>query len=185
MFAGGTALLVGSGWLAARGELSDEEVSAFRALNEQSDAMRNAAWALMLGGTFGAVPAAAGIALMTGRRRLALELAIGGTGAYLLAKGVKPIVGRARPHGLLRGVRFRDEIGGNEGWISGHAAVSSSLALIAAPELSPAGRTAAYGAAAAIGLSRLYAGAHLPLDVVGGSGLALMIAALMPDPRAR
>jgi len=184
MFVGGAALLVGSGWL-ARDELSDEEVSAFRALNEQSDAMRNAAWTLMLGGTLGAVPAAAGVALLAGRRRLALELAIGGTSAYLLAKAVKPIVGRARPHGLLRDVRFRDEIGGNEGWISGHAAVSTSLAMIAAPELSPAGKTAAYGLATGIGLARMYAGAHMPLDVIGGAGLGLMIAALMPDPRGR
>lgn len=182
MFAGGAALLVGSGWL-ARERLTEEEVSAFRALNERSDAMQQAAWALMLGGTFGAIPAAAGLALIARRRRLALELAIGGTAAYLLAKGVKPIVGRARPHGLLRGVRFRDEIGGNEGWISGHAAVSSSLALIAAPQLPPAGRAAAYGAATAIGLSRMYAGAHMPLDVIGGAGLGLMIASLMPDPR--
>ena len=184
MFASGAALLVGSGWL-ARTRLTDEEVSAFRALNEQSDAMKDAAWASMLGGTLGAVPAAAGVALLAGRRRLALELAIGGTAAYLLAKGVKPIVGRARPHGLLGGVRFRDEIGGNEGWISGHAAVSSSLALISAPELPPAGRVAAYAAATAIGLSRMYAGAHLPLDVIGGAGLGLIIASLMPDPRPR
>lgn len=63
--------------------------------------------------------------------------------------------------------------------------MSASLALIAAPELSPAGRTAAYGAAGAIGLSRMYAGAHLPLDVISGEGLALMIAALMPDARGR
>jgi undecaprenyl-diphosphatase len=184
MLVGGAALLVGSGRL-AREELTDEEVSTFRALNEQSDAMRDAAWALMLGGTFGAVPAAAGLALLTGHRRLALELAVGGSAAYVLAKAVKPVVGRARPHGLLRDVRFRDEIGGNEGWISGHAAVSTSLALIAAPELPRAGRVAAYGAAAGIGVSRLYAGAHMPLDVVGGAGLAMMIAALMPDPRRR
>lgn len=91
-------MLVGSGWL-ARDELTEEEVSAFRALNERSDVLGDAAWAVML----------------TRRRRLALELAVGGIAAYVLAKAVKPVVGRARPHGLMRGVRFRDEIGGNEG----------------------------------------------------------------------
>lgn len=184
MFAGGTALLVGSGWIARRERLHPDEVDAFRTLNEQPDHLSRPAWVLMLGGTFGAVPAACALALLAGRRDLAARLAVGGTAAYFLAKGVKPIVGRARPHGLLEGVRFRDEIGGNAGWVSGHAAVSTALALTAGPALPPVGRTLAYAGAAAIGVSRIYAGAHMPLDVVGGAGLGMMIGALVRGERA-
>ncbi len=155
----------------------------FRALNDRPDALRRPNWVLMLGGTLGAVPAASAVALLAHQRRLAAHLALGGTAAYILAKMVKPYVGRARPGTLLEDVAFRDEIGGNQGWISGHAAVSSSLALIAGPTLPTPARVGAYAWSAIVGAGRMYAGAHMPLDVAGGYGLGMMIAALA-EPHA-
>ena len=183
LFASGTALLVGSGALAYRRDPSPTEVAFFRALNERPDALRRPNWALMLGGTLGAVPAASTVALLAHRRRLAAHLAVGGTAAYVLAKLVKPFVGRARPGTLLEDVAFRDDIGGNQGWISGHAAVSSSIALIAGSSMPVPARLGVYTWSAIVGAGRMYAGAHLPLDVAGGYGLGMMIAALA-EPRA-
>jgi membrane-associated phospholipid phosphatase len=177
LFAGGAALFVGSGILAAQG-LSAAETKVFRSLNERTDALRRPNWVLMLGGTFGAIPVSAGAAVLAKRPKLAGHLAAGGTAAYILAKLVKPAVGRGRPGNLLEDVSFRDEIGGDHGWISGHAAVSSSLVLIAGPSLPPIARAGAYTWAAAVATGRMYAGAHLPLDVVGGAGLGMMIAAV-------
>jgi membrane-associated phospholipid phosphatase len=177
LFAGGAALFVGSGILAAQG-LSDTETRVFRALNQRTDALRRPNWVLMLGGTFGAIPVSAGAALLAKRPHLATRLAAGGTAAYILAKVVKPAVGRGRPGNLLADVAFRDEISGDQGWISGHTAVSSSLVLIAGPSLPPALRAGAFAWAGAVATGRMYAGAHLPLDVVGGAGLGMMIAAL-------
>lgn len=177
LFGAGAALFVGSGILATRG-LSATETRVFRGVNDRTDTLRWPNWVLMLGGTFGAIPVSTAAAILAKRPRLATQLAVGGTSAYLLAKLVKPAVGRGRPGNLLADVSFRDEIGGNQGWISGHTAVSSSLVLIAAPALPPALRAGAFGWAAAVATGRMYAGAHLPLDVVGGAGLGMMIAAI-------
>ncbi len=173
-------MFVGSGVVAARG-VSDAEAGAFRRLNDATDSLRWPNWVLMLGGTFGAIPASATAAALAKRRGLAVRLAAGGTAAYILAKAVKPAVSRGRPGTLLADVSFRDEIGGDHGWISGHVAVSSSLVLIAASSLPPVLRAGAYGWAFAVATGRIYAGAHLPLDVVGGAGLGMMIAAIFRD----
>lgn len=183
IFASGAAILAGSGALSYRRDPAPLEVAIFRRVNAAPNVLRRPAWALMLGGTLGAVPASAAAAWFAGRRRLAGHLVVGGISAYVLAKAVKPAVGRARPGSLLGGVVFRDRIGGDRGWISGHAAVATSLALIAGPHLAPTGRTGATGWAVAVGACRVYAGAHLPLDVAGGAGLGMMIAAMMDTSR--
>lgn len=178
LFASGAALMVGSGVLSRGSRPSGPEVRLFRAVNAGPDVLRRPNWALMLGGTLGAVPSAGAVAWRAGHPRLAARLVTGGTAAYVFAKFVKPYVGRERPGMLLADVTFRDEIGGDRGWLSGHAAVSTSLALIAGPALPPRARAWAYAWAGAVCLGRIYAGAHFPLDVAGGVGLGLMIAAL-------
>jgi membrane-associated phospholipid phosphatase len=181
MVGAGAALLAGSGALAREG-LGEAETALFRRVNDNPDAAAGANWVLMLGGTFGAVPAASIVALLAGRRRLATRLAMGGVSAYVLAKAVKSFVGRGRPGNLLDDVAFRDEIGGDHGWVSGHTAVSSTIALIAGPSLPAGARAGAYAWAAAVGTGRMYAGAHLPLDIAGGLGLGMIIAAVF-EPR--
>jgi undecaprenyl-diphosphatase len=177
----GAALVVGTGVAAARG-LDERETAVFRFLNDvPPDGLRRLNWAVMLGGTYWAVPSAAAAAAYAGRPRLAVALAAGGTASYLLAKAIKPIVGRDRPGGLLSDVTFRDEIGGNRGWVSGHAAVSTTLAMTAWPSLPPVGRVTVTVAAVGVDLGRMYAGAHLPLDVAGGLGLGMLVAAAIPD----
>jgi membrane-associated phospholipid phosphatase len=178
LFAAGVALVGATGALSCRRDPDPLEVAAFRRVNGMPDELRWPVWVIMLGGTFGAVPASAGVAWLAGRRRLAVHLMGGGTAAYLLAKALKPYVDRGRPGSLLEDVSFRDRIGGNQGWISGHAAVATTLGLTAGPALPPGPRAAVYAWAASVSAGRMYAGAHMPLDVVGGAGLGMMIAAL-------
>ena len=155
------------------------EERIFRAANGVSDSIVVPARALMQAGTFGSVPAAAVVALLARRRRLAAGLAVGGTAAWLLAKAAKPLGGRARPQGVLPDVRIREKIAGDLGWPSGHTAVATTLALVAAPDLSAWARPVLAGAVLSTGFGRMYVGAHLPLDLAAGAGLGMMIASVV------
>jgi undecaprenyl-diphosphatase len=55
--------------------------------------------------------------------------------------------------------------------------VAVALGAAAVPRLGPAGRALALSAVPLVGLTRLYVGAHLPLDVAGGAALGLAVEA--------
>ena len=136
----GAALFLVSFAEARRGELPGYEERLFRTVNGASDTIRTPVRAVMQAGTFGTVPAVSVLALLAGRKRLAASLAVGGTIAWIGAKLIKPFGGRARPQGVLPDVTIREGIEGDLGWISGHTAVATTLAFVAAEELPPTAR---------------------------------------------
>ena len=74
---------------------------------------------------------------------------------------------------LLPGIRGRGREAAGLGYLSGHAAVAVALGAAALPRLGPAGRALTLTAMPLVGLTRLYVGAHLPLDIAGGAALGL------------
>lgn len=175
--AGGAALLVTS--LAARRDhVGPGEAAAFRAVNDMPGWLYPPAWAVMQLGTLGAAPAAAGVAWLAGDRELAGRLLAGGTSAWALSKAVKRLVRRPRPAVLLPGTRRRGREAAGLGYLSGHAGVAVALGAAVLPRLGPAGRAATLCAVPAVSLTRIYVGAHLPLDVAGGAALGLVIDAV-------
>ena len=139
----------------------------------------------MQAGTFATVPAVSAVALLAGRRRLAVALLASGTAAWLGAKAAKPLAGRARPEGALGDVHLREGITGDLGWVSGHMAVATTLAYVGCEAVPRWARPLLLAIAAITGTGRMYVGAHLPHDVVGGAGLGMMISALVPSREYR
>jgi uncharacterized membrane protein YbhN (UPF0104 family)/membrane-associated phospholipid phosphatase/tRNA A-37 threonylcarbamoyl transferase component Bud32 len=131
-------------------------------------------WAVMQLGNLVTVPAAAAIAAATRRWRLAFDLLVAGGTVWLLAMIVKELVNRGRPDDLLDNVHIYGDPAGGRGYVSGHAAVAVALATVASPYLGRRGRRIAWALAIAVCVSRVWVGAHLPLDVLGGAALGWM-----------
>jgi membrane-associated phospholipid phosphatase len=173
----GTAALLASAMAVHRNRVGPWETTAFRAVNGLPDSVHVPAWAVMQLGTLGAVPAAAGAAWLAGDGELAGRLLVSGTGTWALSKLVKQLVRRPRPATLLPGTRRSGRDAAGLGYLSGHAGVAVAMGATALPRLGPVGRAVALSAIPAVGLTRVYVGAHLPLDVAGGAALGLAVEA--------
>jgi undecaprenyl-diphosphatase len=104
----------------------------------------------------------------------AVTITIATLGAWALAKVVKDVVVRSRPAGYLSDVHLRGAAASGFGFVSGHASVAFALATALAPWLVRRWRIAvAYLVAALVALARVFVGAHLPLDVVGGAAIGV------------
>lgn len=79
----------------------------------------------------------------------------------------------AEPDALLADVVMREGAQGL-GFVSGHAAIATALATALWPYLTTRGRVLSIVLASVVGLGRVYAGAHLPLDVVGGVAIGAL-----------
>jgi len=160
-----------------RDRVGPREARVFLAVNGLTDALYPAAWVVMQAGAFGAVPVASASAWLAGDRVLAGRMLAGGTAAWALSKVVKQAVRRPRPAALVPGSRGRGPDATGLGYLSGHAAVAIALGAAALPYLGPGGRSVALSVIPMVGLTRVYVGAHLPLDVAGGVALGLAVEA--------
>lgn len=152
---------------AANGSVGPCESSVFRIVNRRPESWRRPIWAVMQAGSLGAVGATSAVVWARHDRSEAARIALVGTAVWAGVKLVKPLVGRGRPAALLDDVRVRGRPQAGLGFPSGHAAVAATLALLV-PWPDPRQRRPALGCAVVVGLARMYVGAHLPLDVLGG-----------------
>jgi membrane-associated phospholipid phosphatase len=170
---GGAALLLSAIPVHAD-SLSENERSVFRAVNDLPAAIYPVpAWLFMQLGNFLVVPVTALAALVARRFRMAATIAVAGIGTYVLAKVVKRFVERGRPDDLVPDVNIHGAASHGLGFVSGHVAVISAIAVAVWPYLGRRGRIAVVVLAGIVGLLRVYVGAHLPLDITGGIGLGV------------
>jgi undecaprenyl-diphosphatase len=170
----GLGVLAGSALLARRTR-SETEIGIFRSANDLPNGAFPLIWSVMQYGTFGAVPVAATVALAARKPRLATSIAVGGTAAWVTAKAAKRVVARGRPSNIIDGVQQRGTEEGDQGFPSGHAAVSTALTVVMWSDVPTSWRLPLAALTGLVPFGRMYVGAHLPLDLVGGSALGLAI----------
>ncbi|CAN5429566.1 MAG: phosphatase PAP2 family protein [Actinomycetota bacterium] len=161
--------------MAANPGISNLELSLFRLVNELPSSFRVALSSVMQLGSLSAVPATAGVALLKRRPALATDLALAGGLSWVAAKALKRMVARERPALLLTKVLIQGREQGGSGFPSGHAAVAAALATVAGHHLPALAGHMSRASVAAVALARVYIGAHLPVDVLGGGGLGFTI----------
>jgi membrane-associated phospholipid phosphatase len=173
----GVLLITVTAFVIHRDRISGAETAVFRTINDHTVVPFFFAWPVMQLGNFIVIPVAAMAAAVTRRWRLAVSLLVGGLAAYLIAADVvRRLAPRGRPGALLTDVQERGTPAGGLGFVSGHAAVATALAAIAWPYLGRRWRVVVVSAAVLVALARVYVGAHLPLDVLGGAALGLAVA---------
>lgn len=170
------AVVVAASWTTiVRSGTTSAEEQLFRVINTAPDLIWPLVWPPMQFGTIGA-PIVVAVAAAASRRRWRPPAAalIAGATAWAAAQVVKALAVRQRPDALLTDVVLREGAQGL-GFVSGHAAIATALTTALWPYLSTRGRALSLVLTATVCLGRVYAGAHLPLDVVGGVAIGVLV----------
>lgn len=128
-------------------------------------------------GTPWVLPATAGAALVTGRRRLAVAAALALPVEKALEVGIKKVRTTPRPLHVEPTVLRDDAPVEGGSFPSGHAAIAFTAVRLVAPRLPRSLVPLLYACAAASAAVRVSQGAHHPVDAAGGAALGLGIGA--------
>jgi len=163
--------------IAADGEsVSALEEDVFRAIQDLPDFLKPLFWPAMQFGNLVMAFVATAAALIARRWRLGSAFLLLAAGKLYFGRLVKENVTRHRPDEILENVVLRDSFGGGLAFVSGHAVIAFGIATLAHPYLGRRWRIAVWTLAALASFGRIYVGAHLPLDVVGGAALGIALA---------
>jgi undecaprenyl-diphosphatase len=154
------------------------ERRVFEVLNGAPGWLETPIHVVMTLGLFIAVPVVAAIAFALRHPRAGTAIAVAGIAAYLIAKVGKELVARGRPLAVPGDLEViaRGAVQRGLGFPSGHAAVSTAIVCAVIPYLKTPWRWALLAIPVLVSFGRIYVGAHLPLDVVGGAAIGLAAA---------
>ena len=164
-----TTLLVLIGLHVDGNVATEAERFVFRLINGLPSFLYRPVWVVMQLGNLIVVPVVAVIALVLRRYRLAIASLLVGAGKWYFSLLLKDTFFRQRPASVLSDVIVRDVPTAGQAFVSGHAVIVVGLAVILQPYVGRKWRIVIWVAAAFVCAARVYVGAHLPLDVVGGA----------------
>lgn len=177
---GGLALVVVAlcTFIVRDGVVSSFERDVFHAINDLPDAFETPMVGVQYLGVAVVPIAVALIAAVMRKWRLAIAALLVYPLKIFVEKVVlKEIVYRSRPGTSVPDAVLRHAPAHGPSFPSGHAIIAFAVAGILTPYLSRGWRILAYGLAVAVSISRVYLGAHNPVDVVAGAAGGLVIAA--------
>ena len=177
----GIAVLA-AGMLAVRhGSVSGIEKSTFRAVNDLPGAFYPVLWPFQQLGAILVGPIAAIIAALFRRFRLAAALLVATVAKLGLERVVKAMVSRQRPGTSVgRDVHLRGNVSRHgESFVSGHAVLVAAIACLVVPYLRGRWKIVPWVIVGLVMVTRVYVGAHNPLDVICGAALGLAIGACL------
>jgi membrane-associated phospholipid phosphatase len=178
--AAGLAVVVVCGVLVANRLVAGPDVALFRRINHWPGGLYPPMWAVQLSGVIGALPLVAAAAALLRRLRLAAALAVAALLKVSLEAVAKTFVQRGRPAETVSGVILRGKSAAHGlSFPSGHAMVIFAIAALVAPYLQSWWKVLPWALAAAVCLSRVYLGAHFPLDIAAGAGLGVFIGGVL------
>jgi undecaprenyl-diphosphatase len=178
--AAGAAVLVLCALAVHPNESPAFEQDVFHVVNGLPGLLYWPAWVVMQLGNLLVIPAAALVAAGFRKWRLALAILAAGVAKLQLALVVKDQWTRERPAAVIDDVvRRGDASAAGEAFVSGHAIIAFALAVLVSPYLSRRGRIVAWSLAAGVCVGRVYVGAHLPLDVVGGGAVGWAVGSVL------
>lgn len=176
--AGGALLVAVTAALANQPLPTALQVNVFRVINELPSFVGPPLLGVMQVGGLAAVPVVALVALVGRRGRQALMIVGSGFGAWGTARLVQHLIDEDPPALRVSQVILHGARAPGFAFPATHVAVAAALATVARGELSRPARRVMWFAVAVVAVARIYVGAHLPADVVGGLGVGWAIGGL-------
>lgn len=160
------------------GTVPSWERSIFRAINDLPNFLYRPLWPFQQLGALAVGPVVAILAALFRRFRLAIAVLIATVAKLGLERVVKAMVTRQRPGTSVGGdVHLRGDVTATgESFVSGHAVLIAAIAGLVTLYLPGRWKIVPWVVVALVMVTRVYVGAHNPLDVVCGAALGLAIA---------
>ena len=173
----GLVVLVVAGLIARNGKVGSAERRVFDAVNGLPDWLYKPLWIFQqFGNIVGALLIVLFLAAILRRPKLAAAGVLAVVAKLVLERVVKSVVERSRPGTSVGDAILRGQVSASGlSFVSGHAVITVAMATALSAVLTGRWRALVWVFVFLNGFTRIYVGAHNPLDVVGGAGLGLLI----------